>query len=91
MDRRLFIKMSPAFPAAAVAATLTITEDGKPPIDLDVRVLKLQQGDTVVLSSPRLLRVEECHMIRRYWEDNHEGIKAMVLVDGMKVDGVLRG
>lgn len=49
MNRREFVSLAPAFPVAAVTASLTLREDGHEPVELGVQVLKLQPGDTLVL------------------------------------------
>jgi hypothetical protein len=90
MNRRSFLKLSPAFPAAAATVTLTLREEGQQPVELDVRVLKLQKGDIVVLSAQQHLSVDACTMIQRHWADHFEGIKALVLQADLKVEGVLR-
>lgn len=90
MNRRSFISLSPSFPVAAISASLTLREEGKPPIDLDVSVLKLEPGDTIVLTAPYLSLAAE-DRVRAGVNNLFPDVKVMVLLDGMKVDGVLRG
>ena len=91
MNRRDFVKLSPAFPAAAVTATLTLKEDGKRPINLDVSVLKLERGDTLVLSCDGDMSMNTADRIRFEVEHLLPGIKALIVADGLNVEGVLRG
>lgn len=91
MDRREFIAMSPAFPLAATTATLTVKAEGREPVDLDVSVLRLQPGDTIVMSAPDHIRLETADRIRCLVEAKFPGVQAMVLSGDMKVEGVLRG
>lgn len=90
MERRNFLKMAPAFPAAAVSASIVLHQDGLEDTDLDVSVLKLERGDTLVLSTDRAISEDVAKRIRDYMEDKFPGIKAMVLGDGLSIDGVLR-
>lgn len=92
MNRREFVKMAPAFPAAAITATMTLNEQGKEPIDLDLSVLTLESGDTIVLKCADYLTQEAADRIKSYFEYTFEerGIKAMVLDKGMSIEGVLR-
>lgn len=89
---RELIEMPPAFPEPSVTASFTVREQGKEPIELDVSVLKLQPGDTLVLSVPGPLRQEIAERIKASAEEylKDKGVKAMVLGDGMTIDGVLR-
>jgi hypothetical protein len=91
MNRREFVALAPAFPVGAVTATLTVKEADKSPVDLDVSVLKLQPGDTLVLTAPGYITQEAAERIKRYTEERFPGVNAIVLGDGLKVDGVLRG
>ena len=91
MNRREFVALTPAFPAATVTASLTLREDGKEPIELDVSVLKCQPGDTLVLRHQGHISMETAERIKRYIEDGFDGrVKAMVLDGGLSLDGVLR-
>jgi len=89
MNRRNFLALTPAFPAAA-KATLTLT-DGQVSTDLDVSILKTQDGDRVILSCAGHISRDAADRIRAMWEQAMPGTKAIVLLDGMKVEGVLRG
>ena len=92
MNRRNFLALAPAFPAAAVTATVTLKREGEPAIDgLGVSVLKCQPGDYVVLSVDASLSFETAERIRAMWEHSVPGTKAIVLSDGMKLHGVMRG
>jgi hypothetical protein len=93
MNRRDFVKMAPAFPAAAVTATLTLRENGKDPVELDVSVLKLQRGDTVVLRCHERVTKEMADRIKGDFSSTFEdmGVKAMVLDKTVSIEGVLRG
>lgn len=91
MNRRDFIAMAPAFPAATIAATLTLREDGKEPVDLDVSVLKVEPGDIVVLKATQYISQEGAEYVKAYLEDRvFPGCKALVLTGGLSVQGVLR-
>ncbi len=91
MNRRNFLAMTPAFPVAAISASLVLREKDKPPVELDLSVLKLQPGDKVVLSVPLSISRDTADRIRSMWEQAIPGTTALILADGMKVDGVLRG
>ena len=92
MNRREFVKLSQAFPVAAVTASLTLREEGKPDVEgLDVSVLRVQPGDIVVLSVPGCISSHTAERIKAQWESLCPGTRAAVLGDGMKIDGVLRG
>jgi hypothetical protein len=92
MNRRNFFALAPAFPVAAVTATLTLREQGKPDIEgLDVSVLKLQPGDGVVLQCDGPISHDTADRIRATWEAWMPGTKAIVMGDGLSVKGVLRG
>jgi hypothetical protein len=91
MNRRSFLNLTPAFPAAAVTASLTLREEGKPAIDgLDVSVLKLQPGDTIVLRTDSNMPFETMERLKANVEYLFPDVKVMVLMDGLTVDGVLR-
>lgn len=90
MNRREFVKLAPAFPAAAVTASLTVREEGKAPVELDVSVLKCQPGDTLVLRANGRLHMEDRECIQQHFEHIFPGLKAIVLNDGMTLDGVIR-
>lgn len=90
MNGREFVKLAPAFPAAAVTASLTLREEGKESVELDVSVLKCQPGDTLVLRSTGRLHMEDCERIQQHFEHIFPGLKAIVLKDGMTLDGVIR-
>lgn len=87
MNRRSFLK---AAPLAPVTATLTIREDGKPPIEgLDVSVLRLQPGDVVVLRVAHLTH-EAADNLQWLWAHRFPAIKAVVLSDDVTIDAVIR-
>jgi hypothetical protein len=90
MNRRSFIKLSPAFPAGAVSAALVLKEDGKDEISLDLAVLKTQPGDILVLTAPSAISPDTAERLSKHFEHAFPGLKAMVLGDGLKVDGVIR-
>jgi hypothetical protein len=91
MNRREFVAMAPAFPIATVTASLTLKEEGKAPVDLDVSVLKVQPGDTLVLRSTVLLTMAQKDYIKAQVETLFSGVKAMVLDRDLQIEGVLRG
>jgi len=92
VNRREFVKMSSAFPAAAVSASLVLKKAGKEPIECAVSVLKVQPGDTLILSVPGVITVDASHCIKETVEGVFEGrVKAIVLADGITLDGVIRG
>jgi hypothetical protein len=92
MNRRHFIGLTPAFPAAAVTASLTLREEGKPTIDgLDVSVLRVKPGDVVILRCTGHITHDYANRIVEYVTRLlPEGATAMVLGDDLSVDGVLR-
>ena len=90
MDRRSFIKMSPAFPAGAVSAALVLKEEGREDVSLDISVLKTQPGDIIVLTAPGGVSDEVATMLQAHIERIFPTLKAIVLGDGLKVDGVIR-
>jgi len=87
MDRRSFLKA----PAAAATAALVVREDGKAPLELDLAVLHMQAGDVLVLSVPGSISQETSTRLTACFEARWPQITVLVLGDGMKVDGVLRG
>lgn len=90
MDRRSFLKLSPALPVGAVTASLVLREDGREPVTLDVSVLKTQPGDVLVLSTPNPISEEAARRIKAHVEHVWPELKAMVMGDGLKLDGVIR-
>lgn len=91
MNRREFVKLGPAFPAAAVTATLTLKEEGMPAVEgLDVSVLRLKAGDYVVLRCDGHITQDAAARIKAAWADAVPGTAAIVLDAGIRVDGVLR-
>ncbi len=90
MNRRSFLKMSPALPVGAVTASLVLREEGKEPIELDISVLKVQAGDTLVLSCERPMSQDTAARIKAYVEHVWPELKALILQDGLKIDGVIR-
>ena len=91
MNRRQFVKLAQAFPAAAVSASLVLREDGKTPVELDVSVLKCEPGDTLVLSTAERVSMDTAARIQHYVADRFDGrVKVMLLSDGITLDGVLR-
>lgn len=92
MKRREFVRLGAVFPAAAVTATLTLKEDGKPPVEgLDVSVLNWAPGDTLVVQCSEHLSMEAAHRIKRYVEDSLPGVKALIFDAELTLQGVLRG
>ncbi len=91
MNRRTFLKASPAFPVATVTAALVLREAGQEPVELDLSVLRVQAGDLVVLSVPGPISEACAARLNACFQDHlAPGVKVIVLGDGMKVDGVLR-
>lgn len=83
--------MAPAFPAAAVSGALVLREAGKESVELDVSVLKCQPGDMLVLRHQGPITQEMAVRIQASVEDLFDGrVKAMVLSDGLSLEGVLR-
>jgi len=91
VDRRSFLSLSPAFPAAAVSASLLLKEDGKPDLELGLNVLHLQEGDTLVLTLDGRITQDMADRIKAHIEHVLPKIKAFILSEGMKIEGVLRG
>ena len=91
MNRREFVAMAPAFPVAAVSASLTVREDGKAPVELDVSVLKVQPGDTLVMRSRVPLKREQVDRVKQVIEAMLPGVQALVLTHDVAIEGVLRG
>lgn len=91
MNRRDFVKMAPAFPAASVSAALMLREEGQAPVELDVAVLKCQPGDTLVLRCDRAITQDTAQRIKASVEHLFGGrVKVMVLGDDLRLEGVLR-
>jgi hypothetical protein len=90
MDRRDFVKLTPAF-AAVPAVTLTAKrDDGTAFFSADLGVLRLQPGDIVVLISPSHISADTARRLGEHLEKVvPDGVKFMVLADGLEV-GVLR-
>lgn len=91
MNRREFVAMTPAFPVAAMTASLTLREEGKEPVELDVSVLKVKPGDTLVLRCHQHVPMEGLERIKHLVESRFPGLKALVLDKDLAIDGVLRG
>ena len=91
MDRRSFLSLSPAFPAAAVSASLLLKEEGKPDIELGLNVLHLKAGDTLVLTLDGRISEDSAERIKAHLQHALPKTKALILGDGMKIEGVLRG
>lgn len=91
MKRRDFIAMSPAFPVAATTATLTVRTEGEQPVELDVSVLKLQPGDTLVIKARGQITQEEADRVSLGVGAMFQGVKVVVLDDALSIEGVLRG
>jgi hypothetical protein len=90
MNRRWFVKMAPAYTAAA-AASVVIHEPGKTDVNLELSVLKVQSGDCVVLSSQSPISRETSERIKTVIEGVFpDGVTALVMDGGIKIDGVLR-
>lgn len=93
LDRRRFLQLSPAFPAATVTGSLTLRKDGEPPItDLDLSVLRLQRGDVLVVTTPGQITAEYGNRLSARLNEFLEqfGATALVFSDGVTVAGVLR-
>lgn len=90
MNRRSFLALTPAFPSAAVTASLVLREEGKSPVELDVNVLRVQPGDTLILSAPEAISAETAARIKTFVEREFLGIRALILSDGLSIDGVVR-
>ena len=90
LSRRRFLGLGPAMPAAAVTASLTITQQGHAPITLDASVLRLQTGDVIVLSCPRQISNEAARRIRDSLGEILPRVKVILLSGEMKIDGVIR-
>lgn len=91
MNSREVVKMPTAFPKTDVSASLVLKKDGQEPIECAVSVLKIQHGDTLVLSIPGPVTLDAANWIKQSIENYFEGrVKAIVLNDGITIDGVLR-
>lgn len=88
MNRRQFLELPAALPAAG-ALTLT-TPTGE---TFDVQVLRLKAGDRLVLTTPHAISHDTAERVRTFLEHHLAALNvtAMVLSDGMKIAGVLRG
>lgn len=62
-----------------------------PEVDL-VQVVNVDKGDIIVLCAPGAISSETANRIKEYFERGFEGegLKCMVMGDGMKVHKVLR-
>lgn len=90
MDRRDFFKLTPAFASSTITASLLVREQSKPPVELDVSVLKIQSGDTLVLQCSDYVSSDQIDRIRATIHGHWPGIKAMFLANGLTLEGVLR-
>jgi hypothetical protein len=91
MNRRSFLKLSPAFPVGAMSAALVVHEDGKDDLELDVSVLKVQTGDILVLSTPKdLISCAEIENVSAILKQTFPTLQVVVLSNGWKLDGVIR-
>jgi hypothetical protein len=91
MNRRDFVKMSPAFAGAAISASLVVREDGKETLELGVSVLKVQSGDVLVLTVDDYLSYESTRRLEEMVAPLFApGVKILLLQRGMTLDGVLR-
>jgi len=91
MNRRSFLSLTPAFPAAAVSASLVLKEPSQPDIELGLNVLHLQEGDILVLTVNGYITQDNAARIKSNLEHLLPKTKAIILAEGMKVEGVLRG
>lgn len=89
ISRRKFLGLTPAFPATA-AVTLTLNQKNAEPVSMDASVLKLQKGDTLVISCHGPVSAETAYRIKAHVEHSFPGIKAILMSDGLKLEGVLR-
>lgn len=90
MNRREFVALVPAFPVAAVTASLTLRQDGHEPIELGVQVLTLQPGDTLVLQAAVPISQDTAARLQAWIEQKFPDTKAIVLDHGLTLAGVLR-
>lgn len=90
MDRRSFLKLSPAFPVGAVSAAIVLREEGKEDVELDISVLKTQPGDTLVLSTPHMISQETAARIKAHLQHEWPTLKAIITDGGLRIDGVIR-
>lgn len=91
MNRRQFLALGPAFPAATVSASLIVKEDGKEALELGVNVLRLQPGDALVLRCKGRISYEQQERIAAVIKNQFPGMKAFVLDSDITLEGVLRG
>jgi hypothetical protein len=89
-SRRTFLKLSPAFPAGALTASLVVKADGQELQSFDLSVLKAQAGDIIVLTAPGPISQDTATRLRKCWDATFPTLQAMVMGDGLRVDGVLR-
>jgi hypothetical protein len=90
MERRDFLKLTPALPAAAPALSLTLKQPDGSELKTDVAVLRLQPGDTLVLMPTEHLLARDAQGLRdmlKLWAP--QGVQVMILQAGMQL-GVLR-
>lgn len=64
------------------------------PVELDlmveaIKVLKYEEGDCLVLESTGRLSMEACNRLKEAVEE-HYGLKALMLDDGIKLSAILR-
>jgi hypothetical protein len=90
MNRRNFLALTPAFPVAAVSASLVLREEGKKPIELGINVLNLRDGDRLVLTFPESISADGAARVKTMVEQALPKVKALLFTDGMKIEGVLR-
>lgn len=91
MNRREFVKMSPAFAGAAVSASIVVREEGKPDHEFGVSVLRTQPGDTLVLQCQGHISSETAARCGQVFKQLMPGLKVLVLDESVTLAGVLRG
>jgi hypothetical protein len=90
MDRRTFVKFAGAAPAAAATLTMTTADGQSEPFD--VNVLRLCPGDVLVITAAHHISQDCAERLKALVEEQLSSldVRAWVMGDGLKVDGVLR-
>jgi hypothetical protein len=90
IDRRSLLKYA-VQSATLPAVVLSVRDEGEPPVDLDIGVLRLQAGDLVILTAPGSISEPTAQRLKQAFESLlPTGVQVAVMGDGLKVDGVLR-
>lgn len=90
MERRDFLKLTPALPAVASVTLTAKAADWSDVFSADIGVLRVKPGDVVAIFVPGAISMDTVGRIQQYMGQLfQEGVKCAVFSDGMSI-GVLR-